>query len=353
MTNLSFRGRIFGGKGVLAFIVLVGTTALVCTPWLLRSQSSDQVHVIPRLGEHDAGGSSAGAGEDANPQSALRTKSLRVNVDLVLVPVTVIDAGHRPVTALQKQNFALYENSQEQQIRYFSTDEAPISVGVILDLSGTMGNKIAVARKAVTEFLKNANPEDDFFVITFAARPTLIADTTQSIDEVEAKLAFAKPAGFTALLDAIHLGIAKLRTARHERRALLIISDGGDNASRYTLRETTKMLEEADVPLYAIGIFDDTFPVFGPLENKLGQRLLTQVTDATGGHTIAAKHVAQLPDIAAAISLELRSQYVLGYRPSNGAPDGKWRKIKVRVASSSGTPPLQTYYRRGYLAPER
>lgn len=276
------------------------------------------------------------------------TKPIRSDVNVVLVPVTVTDAKNRPVLSLPKDKFLLYEGEQLQNIRYFSAEDGPISIGILLDLSKSMTNKIDLAREALGEFFKTANPEDDYFVVTFADRPQLIADTTQSIGTIRAKLAQAVPSGHTAMLDAIYLALNKSRHARFKRRALLIISDGGDNCSRYRSREIKSMVQESDVEIYAIGIFDS---IFKTPEERAGKRLLTEITEATGGHTVSLGNAKTLPEVAAAISLELRSQYILGYEPSNTAQDGSWRKIKVRLAPQATPQPAQVYAKRGYQAP--
>jgi Ca-activated chloride channel family protein len=322
----------------LTAILLLATTSFLNG----QSQSTDQVHVVPLSGPH-----TPAAVGDSELKADLKT--LRVDVDLVLVPVTVTDAMNRPVTDLQKQDFTLYEADKKQEIRYFSMEDAPISVGLILDLSGTMANKIEIERQAIGEFFKNANPEDDYFVITFTDRPEIVADTTQSIGDIQAKLATVTPAGYTALLDAVYLGVDKLRHAQYQRRALLIISDGGENASHYKLREIKKLVEEADVGIYAIGIFDEGMPFFRSIEEQFGKHLLTKITAAAGGRTIAVDNAATVPETAAAISRELRSQYVLGYRASVSTRDGKWRKIRVITKKMTGGPRLQTYHKKGYM----
>ena len=271
-----------------------------------------------------------------------------MDVDLVLIPVTVTDNKNRIVTSLQKENFLLSEGGEPQHIQYFSAEDAPISVGVLLDLSGSMTNKIDTAREALGEFFKNANPEDDYFVVTFANRPELLAGTTQSIENIQSKLALAVPHGNTALLDAIYVGLSRLRNARYKRRALLIISDGGDNHSRYDAKEIKKLVQEADVEIYAIGIFDSIFKTY---EEWTGKRLLTEITEETGGRTVTVEDLGKLPEIAATISRELRNQYVLGYRPKTSGRDGQWRKIKVQLTRSINDAAMQIYYRRGYQAP--
>jgi Ca-activated chloride channel homolog len=320
---------------------------LVLCP-LAYPQSMDPVHVLPPPARKAA---DSRAGALAEGELSAFSKPLRVDVDLVLVSVIVADGENRPVTALGKHDFSVYENNKEQQIRYFSNEDGPISVGVIMDLSGTMSNKIDTAREAMVEFFNNANSQDDYFVITFSDRPELTADTTQSLGNIQASLAMVKPAGYTALLDAVYLGLKKLHSARYQRRALLIISDGGENNSRYTLREMKDIVAESGVEIYAIGIFDDSFPLVGSIEEQLGKRVLTQLTDAAGGRTIPVEQVSTVPQIAAIISRELRNQYLLGYRPSNVVRDGKWRKIRVRVTPGTNTLRVQPFYRRGYMAP--
>ena len=274
-----------------------------------------------------------------------------MDVDLVLVPVTVNDQQNRPVVGLSKPDFALFENAIEQQIRYFSTEDEPISLGVLLDVSGSMKNKIETAREAVVEFFKSSHPDDDYFVITFADDPEVLADSTRSIGYIQERMTQAKPGGQTALLDAIYLGMSKMRRARYQRRALLVISDGGDNHSRYTASEVARLVEEADVQIYAIGIFDK---VFRTPEEWGGKRLLTRLTEASGGRVLTIGNAAQLPEAAEKISLELRSQYVLGYAPAHASRDGKWRKLKIQVEPSGNAhgEHLHVYARNGYLAPK-
>jgi Ca-activated chloride channel family protein len=330
-------------RSVAVFLTLIFCLAVASAP----AQSDEPVHVVPR--EKPA----AAVSRELNvPEQALipHTKPIRADVNVVLVPVTVTDTRNRPVLGLDKEDFRLYEGEEPQHIRYFSSEDGPISIGILLDLSKSMSNKIDTAREALSEFFRTAHPDDDYFVVTFANRPQVMADVTQSIGTIQAKLGQATPAGHTALLDAIYLGLSKARHSRYKRRALLIISDGGDNCSRYRSREIKSLVQESDVEIYAIGIFDSTFKT---PEEWAGKRLLNEITEATGGHTVAIGNVRQLPEVAAAISLELRSQYVLGYQPTNSARDGKWRKIKVRLAPEAKPEPAQIYSKRGYLAPGR
>jgi Ca-activated chloride channel homolog len=279
-----------------------------------------------------------------------RVAHLHTNVDLVLVPAVVTDERNRPVLGLQKDDFSLYEGDEQRQIQSFSAEDSPISIGLILDLSNSMRSTIEIERQALAEFFKNANPEDDYFAIAVSQRPELLADASGSIETIQAKLATATPGGYTALLDAIHLGVSKLRSARYQRRVLLIISDGGDNASRYTTEETKRLVQEEDVQIYAIRVFD-ALPFFRTMEEKFGNRLLSRITETTGGRTISVdiKDGEKVPRIAAEISTELRNQYVLGFRPGNGPRDGRWRKIKVRVLAPKTLTPLHIRAKTGYL----
>ena len=284
------------------------------------------------------------------PQIKSHGKPLQVNVDLVLVPVTVTDQLNHPVVGLEKKDFSVFENGEEQAIRYFSTDDEPISLGVLLDVSGSMKNKIDIAREAVVEFFKTSHPDDDYFVITFSDDPLLLADSSRSIGYVQDRMRLAKPAGHTALLDAIYLGMSKMHHARYKRRALLVISDGGDNHSRYTAGEVARLVEEADVEIYAIGIFDS---IFRTPEEWGGRRLLTRITEASGGRVLSIRNAAQLPDAAEAVSLELRNRYVLGYQPTRQAHDGAWHKLRVRLTRKpkKDSERLHVYTRNGYFAP--
>jgi len=277
-----------------------------------------------------------------------RVRPLKVDVDLVLVPVTITDPMNRLVTGLEKENFQLFEGSSAQEIRTFSSEDAPVSLGVIFDSSGSMSSKMDRAKEAVVEFFKTANPQDEFFMITFSDEPETVSEFTNSVDEIQNKLIFAIPKHRTALLDAIYMGVSKMRQAKYAKKALLIISDGGDNHSRYTENEIKSVVKEADVMIYAIGIYDR---YASALEERLGPQLLSEITELTGGRAFTIDNPNDLADVATKIGVELRNQYVLGYRPAKVVRDGKWRKIKVKLLPPKGLPPLRVYARTGYYAP--
>jgi Ca-activated chloride channel family protein len=304
----------------------------------------DDVHIRPRI--TPVPDTPANGIVDASLQT--HTKPLKAETDLVLVPVTITDPMNRLVTGLDKENFTVFEGKDQQEIRQFSSEDAPVSIGVIFDMSGSMNSKIDRARDAVLEFFKTANPQDEFFMITFNDRPELVSDFTSSVDEIQSKLVFTIPRGRTALLDAIYFGVSKMRQAKYAKRALLIISDGGDNHSRYTEGEIKSLVKEADVLIYAIGIYDH---YFATPEEQLGPALLGEVTDLTGGRAFTIDNPNDLADVATKIGIELRNQYVIGYRPKNRTHDGKWRKIRVKLVPPKGLPPLRVYAKTGYYAP--
>jgi len=289
-----------------------------------------------------------GAANVAANATSRRDARIRVDVNLVLVPMTVTDQMNRLVTGLDRDNFQIFENNQGQVIKSFSTQDAPVTIGIVFDLSGSMSSKFVRARKALSEFLRTSNPQDEFFVVGFNDRPAVIVDFTSEVDDVEARMVMLKPQNRTALIDAIYLGVDKLKQAKYDRKALLIISDGGDNRSRYTEGELRKAVRESDLQIYSIGIFDQYAPT---TEEQLGPLLLTDISEMTGGRLFRVNDVSELGDIASRISAELRNEYVVGYRPENIKHDGNWRKLKVRLVPPPGLPALTVHNRQGYYAP--
>jgi Ca-activated chloride channel homolog len=338
-----------GRPTAVRLTLLLCLLGLLAYPIALLAQSSveSEVHVAPHP-KPPANAAVPNGSPDIDPSLKTHTKPIRKDVDLVLVPVTVTDPMNRLVTGLERENFTLVEGDRAQQIQHFSSEDAPISLGVIFDVSGSMGDKIEKAREAVVEFFKTANPQDEFFMITFSDRPELLADFTKSIEDIQGRLVYTVPKGRTALLDAIYMGMAKMRDAQNQKKALLVISDGGDNRSRYTESEIKSMVKEADVQIYCIGIFDRDFRT---PEERYGPTMLGEISDVTGGRTFTIDNPNELADVSTKIGIELRNQYVLGYRPTNSARDGKWRKIKVKLAPPKGLPPLHVYAKTGYYAP--
>jgi Ca-activated chloride channel family protein len=338
------RGLCTGRRAVVFWLVFVATAAIICfAPSALAQTPIDDVHVTPRVQPPKSE-----ATDSIDPSLKTHTKPLKVDVNLVLVPVTITDPLNRLVTGLDKENFQLFEGKDQQDIRHFSSEDAPVSIGVIFDMSGSMVSKIARAREAVVEFFKTANPQDEFFMIAFADKPQEVSDFTSSVEDIQGKLVYTVPKGRTALLDAIYLGVSKMRQAKFQKKALLIISDGGDNHSRYTEGEIKSTVKEADLLIYAIGIYDH---YMATPEEALGPALLGEIAELTGGRSFTIDNPNDLADVATKIGIELRNQYVLGYRPKNPGHDGKWRKIKVKLIPPKGLPPLKVYAKTGYYAP--
>ena len=291
-----------------------------------------------------------GAGKVTAEGTSRPDARLRVDVNLVLVPLTVTDPMNRLVTGLERENFQVFDNSVGQVIKSFSTEDAPVTIGIIFDLSGSMTSKFLRARRALTEFLRTSNPQDEFFVVGFNDRPAVIVDYTSDVEDVEARMAMLHPENRTALIDGVYLGINKLRDSKYERRALLIISDGGDNRSRYTEGELRRIVRESDVQIYAIGVFDQ---YAATTEEQLGPVLLADMCDMTGGRMFRVSDAGDLGDIASRISAELRNEYVIGFTPSDVKHNGNWRKLKVRLLPPPGLPTLTVHNRQGYYAPSQ
>jgi Ca-activated chloride channel family protein len=347
------RQRVEGtGTGVFSRHVLVCWVLLLTGLCGVRAmaQDADQLNTVHVAAPPPPVVKSAEppAVEGSAALNARANERIQVNVNLVLIPLTVTDPLDRLVTGLDKENFFLYEHDRLQNIKTFSSEDAPVSIGIILDLSGSMSSKFTRARQSVIEFMKTANPQDEFFVIGFNDRPEVITDFTNSAEDVDARLAMVKPGKRTALLDAIYMGLNKIKNARYQRKALVIVSDGGDNRSRYTESEVRSVVRESDVQMYAIGIFDQYAPT---MEERLGPLLLNDLCEDTGGRMFRVDDAGDMGDIAAKISAELRNEYVLGYRSDDDKHDGKWRKVKVKLVPPSGLPPLTVHARNGYYAP--
>ncbi|MFN2531962.1 MAG: VWA domain-containing protein [Pyrinomonadaceae bacterium] len=272
-----------------------------------------------------------------------------VNTDLITLTVTVTDTYGRYVSGLNKNAFSLYDDKQQQEITFFSDDDSPVSVGVIFDLSGSMsGDKIKRARDALSKFIQTSHDSDEYFLIAFNSRAQLLLDKTRDGNSVLDKLTFVETKNQTALYDACYLGVEKVQRGAHPKRALLLISDGQDNDSRYTFNELRKLLKESDVVLYAIGILSGTDA--GSSLGMEGQNILDELAGVSGGKAFFPRSAAEMDDIFEQIALELRHQYSIGYKPENFTNDGKWHRIKVKVTPPRGLPRLFVRSKEGYYA---
>lgn len=272
---------------------------------------------------------------------------------LVLIPVSVTEHSNRFVLGLRKQDFQILEDGVEQKIVNLSGEDAPLSIGLLYDRSGSMSDKQQTSRQAATQFLKTMNTADEAFLVDFADEAEVAQGFTSRPEELDLKLAFLQRSGLTALLDAVHLGLHEMKNGRNPRKALLIISDGGDNHSRYTAKEIQGLVREADVQIYAMGVFEPSLSLGMSTEEVSGPRLLAEIAEQTGGRAFSATVGSDLPSVATRIGIELRNQYVLAYQPSNHEKDGKYRRVEVRVNPQPGLPELKVHWRLGYYAPGR
>lgn len=279
----------------------------------------------------------------------LPRSDIRVDTSLVLIPVTVTDPMNRFVTGLERENFKVFEDKKEQPISAFSSEDAPLSVGVIFDCSGSMGKKLEKSRQAVAQFFKTANPEDEFFLVQFNDTANLIQPFTRNLEEIQNRLTFTQSKGETALLDAIYLGLHEMKKGKNPRKALLMISDGGDNNSRYSMRDLGRLVVESDVMIFAVGLYDNP----QSSEEEMGPALLSRLTNRTGGANFEVHNVEELRIAMGRIGVALHNQYVLGYYPPAAPADGTYRKIKVELVVPKGTPPLLVHARAGYYSPKQ
>ena len=279
-----------------------------------------------------------------------QTPDIRVDTTLVEIPVNVSDSLNRAVIGLDKDNFRVFEDGVEQKVSVFSGEDAPISVGLIVDTSGSMGLKLGISQKAAAEFLKTMTPKDDVFLVEFSDQARVVEPFTAETKNIEYDMGKLQPGGLTALLDGVNLGVSEMKKAKNPRKALIVISDGGDNHSVYTPTQIKETVRAADVEIYAMGVFEPVFFPGLPLEEISGPKLLAKLAEETGGRAFGARADEQMPAIAQRIGVELRNQYVLGYYPSNPAKDGKYRNVKVEVSVPKGFPPVKVRWRVGYYA---
>lgn len=276
---------------------------------------------------------------------------LRIDSSLVLVPVHVTNAAGGTVTGIPSDCFRLLEDNVEQAISSFFTEDAPVSIGVLFDASGSMRSKLRKAAEAAESFFRTTDLADEFFLVEFNDRARLTVPFTQNPAAVYGEIARTKPMGRTSLIDAVYLATAQMKKARYPRKALVIFSDGGDNWSRHSVREIRNAILESDMQVYAMGIFDEDYAHNHPVEERNGPALLDELTVLTGGRHYPVDDLESLPEISERIGRELHSQYLLGYHPTNTTRDGKYRQVKV-VLQLPEARELHTSYRRGYFGPQ-
>ena len=294
-----------------------------------------RVSIVPRQAE---------AAPRGLPQNVLRIDS-----SLVLVPARVTNAAGASLGNLQVEDFQLLEDGVEQEISYFSTEDAPVSVGLVLDTSASMKNKMDRALESAKTFFQLANPEDEFCLVEFNRRPTLAIPFTPDAGELSSYISRSKASGQTSLFDAILVALKEMKNARNPRKALVIVSDGGDNWSRHNLREMRHVLLESAAQVYAMGVFDPDYMQRHPAEERRGPMVLDELAHETGGRSYPVSRVEDLPEIGARISRDLRQQYLLAYYPTNTRDDGKYRSVTLRLITSDQQG-LRLEYRHGYYS---
>lgn len=330
---------------------VLGVCAAAAAVWILSALAHSQtaaggtqepaVRIEPRIART---GPSAGAPDGQRPV-------IHINSDLVLIPVMVTDRNDRAVTGLERVHFRLWEDKVEQTITHFAAEDAPVSVVFAFDVSGSMRQKLKVSREAVDQFLRGANPKDEFALISFNDQPHRIQSFTSDPETLQSRMFLLAASGRTALLDAIILSMEEMRHAKHTRKVILIVSDGGDNSSRYSYGEVKRRARESDVQIYSIGIEDPMWLRMPAPEQLAGAALLHDMSSQTGGRLYEIDDPNQLPDVAAKIGTALRHQYVLGYVPPTQERDGKYHRVQVKVERPAGVSKLRASFRTGYVAP--
>jgi VWFA-related protein len=313
-------------------IAILAAALLLSAPLLSRRQD---VSITPRP-------------KPAPKEAEGHPANIRVNANLVLIPVSVNDPLNRPVSGLEKENFRVYDDRVLQTITAFAMDDEPIAAGLVFDTSGSMGEKLKRSRMAAAVFFKIADPDDEFFLVEFDDKPRMVVPLTKDTGTIENELTFSRSHGSTALLDAIYMALQEMHKSKKNKRALLVISDGGDNNSRYTVKEVKDLILESDVLIYAIGVFGGG----STPEEAGGPDLLAHIAEQTGGRMFQA-NPADMPDVAKRIGIELRNRYILGFSPENQSHDGKYHHVEVKVVPPRGLPRLQAHWRVGYNAPDR
>ncbi|HMO81016.1 MAG TPA: VWA domain-containing protein [Pyrinomonadaceae bacterium] len=277
------------------------------------------------------------------------TRPERVRTDLVTLTLTVTDLYGRYVSGLSRNAFTVIDNNREQEISFFSDSDAPVSIGILFDVSGSMsGDKIDRARTALRRFINSSHPNDEYFLIAFNSRAQLLLDRTRDGDAVLQTLTLVQPRHNTALYDAVYLGLERVTRGSHQKKAMLVISDGQDNASRYNFSEVRRLMRESDVVTYAVGILD--VGDRGSMLGMQGQAFLDELTTVTGGRAFYPTTAIEMDEIFERIAVELRNQYSIGYTPTDFQPDGKWRRVRVRVKPPRGMSRLTVRSREGYYA---
>jgi Ca-activated chloride channel family protein len=282
--------------------------------------------------------------------SQVHVSTIRVDVDLITVNVSVTDSNNRPVLGLGPGHFQLWEDKVQQEIEYFSDEDVPLSVGIIFDVSSSMKEKIAASRAAAAVFLQTGNTTDEYFLIEFSDVTKLTQDYTTDIRKLQTRIISAVAQGKTALFDAVYLGLEKLRSAHNPRKALLLITDGDDNHSRYSLSDIKEAMREQDVQIYTIGVGLESYIEPTGAVILLGRDAIDGLEKAGSGQSFFPETPEELQSVCATIAQQLKTEYVIGYKSNNPEKNGKWRKIRVKLIPPKGMNGLGLRFRSGYYA---
>lgn len=340
-------GRAVGVAQICCLVILFVLSTSAVTTWAQDKNQQDKNQQKPLIDVIPAKPTATPPGQQ-KPVPEIDGPVI-VNTDLITFTVTVTDTYGRFVSGLSKNAFTVFDEKKPQEITFFSDDDSPVSVGVIFDVSGSMsGDKVKRARDALSKFIQTSHNSDEYFLIAFNSRAQLLLDRTRDGNSVLDKLTFVNTKDNTALYDACYLGVEKVQRGAHPKRALLLISDGQDNNSRYTFNELRRLLKESDVVLYGIGILGGGDA--GSALGMEGQGILDELASVSGGKAFFPRSAAEMDDIFEQIALELRHQYSIGYKPSNFSNDGRWHKVKVKVTPPRGLPRLFVRTKEGYYA---
>jgi Ca-activated chloride channel family protein len=277
---------------------------------------------------------------------------LSVNVELVQLPVSVLDKKGFPVRGLQQEHFVVYEDKILQEISFFKQEDVPLSVGLVLDTSSSMSSKLDSLNTAAMTFVRESNPEDETAIVSFSDSVKLDQDFTTNTRQLRRALHGIIPNGGTSLYDAVFLAAKHLtKEGVREKKVLLIISDGEDNQSKYKLEEVLEAIRESKIILYSVGLLsaDSGIPNTGLAD--YGKKALKQLAEVTGGAAFFPRSTREVEKVCQSIARDLRNQYTIGYGPSNQKLDGSWRKTVVQVNLPKTSPKVRVRTKQGYYAP--
>jgi len=280
--------------------------------------------------------------------------TLSVDVELVQLPISVLDAKGRPVDGLAKDNFQIFEDNTLQQIKLFQHEDIPLSLGLVIDNSGSMRNKRERVNSAALSFVRESNPEDETFIVNFDDSAYLEQDFTGSIGDLIDALDNLDTRGETALYDAVYLSVDHVKSGKKDKKAILLISDGEDNVSKYGLNKVIEVLRESKVTLYAIGLLEDNDQrggLFKKPPSKKAKENLENFAQITGGQAYFPKSLDEVEELVKDIAHDLRNHYTIGYTPTNRKLDGSWREIRVKVNPPKNVTKVTVRSKQGYYAP--